>query len=98
MSLGVDATESPDTYVHQYSSNDVLALEIEAAGTQFEAGTSSKDAFASLIDGDQWMIYRNVETGVLHWDFVSLCYPILAVVRQHYTIERAWTLHQFPSR
>ena len=54
------------------STNDVLALEIEAAGTEFEAGTTSKDAFASLIDGDQWMIYRNVETGVLHWDFVSL--------------------------
>ena len=59
------------TFTNQ-STNDVLALEIEAAGTEFEAGTTSKDAFASLIDGDQWMIYRNVETGVLHWDFVSL--------------------------
>lgn len=23
------------------------------------------------MDGDQWMIYQNVLTGVLHWDFVS---------------------------
>ena len=61
------------TFTNQ-STNDVLALEIEAAGTEFEAGTTSKDAFASLIDGDQWMIYRNVETGVLHWDFVSLSF------------------------
>ena len=53
------------------STNDVLALEIEAAGTEFEAGTTSKDAFASLIDGDQWMIYRNIFTNILHWDFVS---------------------------
>ncbi|KAI5124661.1 hypothetical protein M0805_004269 [Coniferiporia weirii] len=52
--------------------NDVLALEIEAAGTQFEAGTASQEAFATLIDGDQWMIYRNIETDVLHWDFSVL--------------------------
>lgn len=60
----------PDSYLH-VSTNDVLALEIEAAGTQFEAGSASMEAFASLIDGDQWMIYRNTKTGVLHWDFVS---------------------------
>lgn len=50
----------------------MLDLETEAGGTQFEAGTASKDAFATLIDGDQWLIYRNVITEVLHWDFVSL--------------------------
>jgi hypothetical protein len=26
----------------------------------------------TLVDGDQWMIYRNVLTNVLHWDFVLL--------------------------
>ncbi|KAF7791828.1 hypothetical protein EIP86_002852 [Pleurotus ostreatoroseus] len=52
--------------------NDVLLLEIDAGGTQFAAGPTTKDAFATLIDGDQWMIYRNVPTGVLHWDFSVL--------------------------
>lgn len=55
------------------SANDVLLLEIVAGGTQFAAGPNNKDAFATLMDGDQWMIFRNVETGVLHWDFVSIC-------------------------
>ncbi|EIN13720.1 polysaccharide lyase family 8 protein [Punctularia strigosozonata HHB-11173 SS5] len=53
-------------------SNDVLALEITAGGTQFAANSTTKNAFATLIDGDQWMIYRNVLTGVLHWDFSTL--------------------------
>jgi hypothetical protein len=53
-----------------YSAEDVLDLEIEAGGTQFAANDKSKQAFATLIDGDQWMIYRNVISGVLHWDFV----------------------------
>ncbi|KAI0094643.1 polysaccharide lyase family 8 protein [Irpex rosettiformis] len=52
--------------------NDVLLLEIVAGGTQFAAGPNNKDAFATLMDGDQWMIFRNVETGVLHWDFSAL--------------------------
>ncbi|PSS37709.1 hypothetical protein PHLCEN_2v402 [Hermanssonia centrifuga] len=52
--------------------NDVLLLEIVAGGTQFAAGQTTKDAFATLIDGDQWMIYRNVLTGILHWDFSVL--------------------------
>ncbi|KAI0068343.1 polysaccharide lyase family 8 protein [Artomyces pyxidatus] len=53
-------------------SNDVLELEIDAGGTQFAASTSSQQAFETLIDGDQWMIYRNVLTDVLHWDFSTL--------------------------
>lgn len=53
------------------SSNDVLELQIDAAGTQYAADATSQHAFETLIDGDQWMIYRNVETNVLHWDFVS---------------------------
>ncbi|KAI0322717.1 polysaccharide lyase family 8 protein [Amylostereum chailletii] len=53
-------------------SNDVLELEIDAGGTQYAANTSAQAAFETLIDGDQWMIYRNVLTGVLHWDFSAL--------------------------
>ena len=54
------------------SANDVLDLEIEAGGTTFAAGSDSQNAFATLIEGDRWMIFRNTLTGVLHWDFVSL--------------------------
>lgn len=53
-------------------SNDVLALEIDAGGTRFSAANNSREAFATLIDGDQWMIYQNTLTGVLHWDFSAL--------------------------
>ncbi|TCD64841.1 hypothetical protein EIP91_003589 [Steccherinum ochraceum] len=49
--------------------NDAVALEIEAADTRYQANTASRDAFQTLIDGDQWMIYRNTLTNVLHWDF-----------------------------
>ncbi|EJF60682.1 polysaccharide lyase family 8 protein [Dichomitus squalens LYAD-421 SS1] len=55
--------------------NDVLALEIAAAGTQFSAqnaNTSSQAAFETLLGGDLWMVYRNVITGVQHWDFSVL--------------------------
>jgi hypothetical protein len=52
--------------------NDDLDIETEAGGTQFEADATSKAALATLIDGDQWMIYRNVISGVLHWDFSVL--------------------------
>lgn len=54
------------------SANDDLDIETEAGGTQFEAGLSSKVALTTLMDGNQWMIYRNTITGVLHWDFVRL--------------------------
>ncbi|KAL5534202.1 hypothetical protein ACEPAG_664 [Sanghuangporus baumii] len=53
-------------------SNAVIELEIAAAGTQFQAGETSREAFEALMDGDQWMIYLNVETGVLHWDFSAV--------------------------
>jgi len=52
--------------------NDVVDLEVEAGGTQFEATPASQTALATLLDGDRWMIYRNVLTGVLHWDFSVL--------------------------
>jgi hypothetical protein len=62
----------PQVYSSLASSNDVLELQIDAAGTQYASNTTSQAAFEILIDGDQWMIYRNVKTNVLHWDFVSL--------------------------
>ncbi|EIW64697.1 galactose mutarotase-like protein [Trametes versicolor FP-101664 SS1] len=55
--------------------NDVLALEIAAAGTPYSAKVSnagSETAFESLLQGDVWMIYRNVLTDVLHFDFSVL--------------------------
>ncbi|KAJ3574860.1 hypothetical protein NP233_g1480 [Leucocoprinus birnbaumii] len=53
-------------------SNDVLDLEISAAQTQFAAPPDSQSAFASLFDGDRWMLFRNTLTQVLHWDFSTL--------------------------
>ncbi|KAG6857589.1 hypothetical protein H0H87_000188 [Tephrocybe sp. NHM501043] len=50
--------------------NDILALELAAGETEYQATSDSKAAFTSLLDADQWMIFRNVLTGVLHWDFV----------------------------
>lgn len=52
--------------------NDIVDLEVEAGGTQFQATPASQTALATLFDGDRWMIYRNVLTGVLHWDFSVL--------------------------
>ncbi|KAF9531953.1 polysaccharide lyase family 8 protein [Crepidotus variabilis] len=52
--------------------NDFLGLEIEAAGTGYTASASSRQAFATLFEGDRWMIYRNTVTGTLHWDFSAL--------------------------
>ncbi|KAG6911940.1 hypothetical protein DXG01_000188 [Tephrocybe rancida] len=52
--------------------NDILALELAAGGTEYQATGDSKAAFTTLLDADQWMIFRNVLTGVLHWDFSVL--------------------------
>ena len=41
-----------------------------AGGTQFGANSEQQDAFTTLAEGNTWMIYRNIETNVLHWDFV----------------------------
>ena len=63
------------------SANDVLTLEIAAGGTQFSAQKSSPEsqaAFEALWEGDLWMIYRNVNTSVLHWDSVSNSTPTAA--------------------
>ncbi|OBZ79298.1 Chondroitinase-AC, partial [Grifola frondosa] len=59
----------------QVYTTDVLGVEIDAGGTQFaaaDAGTGSQSAFETLMNGNLWMIYRNVLTGILHWDFSVL--------------------------
>ena len=53
-----------------YSADDLFAFEIEAGGTQFQASGDARTAFEVFMAGNQWMIYRNVLTDVLHWDFV----------------------------
>lgn len=52
------------------STNDVLQLSTESAGTQFESAGASRTAFVTLLNGTRWMIYENAETSVLHYDFV----------------------------
>lgn len=52
--------------------NDILYLEIPAGGTEFSADATAREAFTKLMDADRWMIYRNTDTGVLHWDFSAL--------------------------
>lgn len=82
-----------------YSANDVLALEIPAGGTDFSAATASPEsqaAYEKLWEADLWMIYRNVKTNVLHFDFVSVL-P-LCVMLSNLTLfsERAEPFHYFP--
>ncbi|VDB88720.1 unnamed protein product [Peniophora sp. CBMAI 1063] len=48
--------------------NNVMALEIEAGGTEFAANETGIDAFETFWDGNQWMVVYNTLTGVLHWD------------------------------
>jgi hypothetical protein len=52
--------------------NAILDLETEAADTTLSAGAEARNAFGTLIDANKWMIFQNIVTGVLHWDFVSL--------------------------
>ena len=68
------------------SANDVLALEIIASGTKHSAqgsdsGNQSQQAFETLLDGDQWMMYRNAQTGVVHWDLVSTSFGDICGMR-----------------
>ncbi|KAJ7875466.1 polysaccharide lyase family 8 protein [Mycena leptocephala] len=49
--------------------NDVFNLEICAGGTQFQSNDVSKTAFTTLLLADQWMIFLNTITNVLHWDY-----------------------------
>ncbi|KAF9464591.1 polysaccharide lyase family 8 protein [Collybia nuda] len=52
--------------------NAMLGFGLESAETEFAANMDARIAFATLIDGDRWMIFRNSLTGVLHWDFSVL--------------------------
>ncbi|KDR85026.1 hypothetical protein GALMADRAFT_312284 [Galerina marginata CBS 339.88] len=52
--------------------NDLYNLELTAAGTVFQAPTPSRSAFITLLLANQWMIFRNVVTNVLHWDYSVL--------------------------
>ena len=61
------------THLLYFSANDIFDVELTAAGTIFQAPAASRSAFITLLQGDQWMIFKNVVTNVLHWDFVSTC-------------------------
>ena len=74
----------------------IVEVEITTSGTEFEANDTSKDALGTLFDGDLWMIYRNIETDVLHWDFVR-CFLHLQKYLPTLPPERAGTLHQLSS-
>ncbi|KAG5653076.1 hypothetical protein H0H81_002456 [Sphagnurus paluster] len=52
--------------------NTILDIEREAGGTKYAANAVSQNAFATLFDGDRWMIYGNSLANVLHWDFSAL--------------------------
>ncbi|KAJ6519860.1 polysaccharide lyase family 8 protein [Mycena sanguinolenta] len=52
--------------------SDILDLEVEAGGTQFQESPAGQTAFATLFGGNSWMIYYNALTQVLHWDFSVL--------------------------
>ncbi|KAI0029629.1 polysaccharide lyase family 8 protein [Vararia minispora EC-137] len=52
--------------------NDIFNFEIEAAGTKFQATNASHEAVVTLLQADAWMIFRNVLTNVLHWDYSVL--------------------------
>ncbi|KAF8216201.1 polysaccharide lyase family 8 protein [Mycena galopus ATCC 62051] len=52
--------------------NDIVDLEVEAGGTQFQVNPAGQAAFGTLFEGDSWMIYYNALTQVLHWDFSVL--------------------------
>lgn len=78
--------------------NDVLALEIVAGGTQFQATDSSMAAFTRLLVANQWMIFRNVLAGVSHWDFVSEFPKTSVSSLTHYSIVRTWPHHKPPGR
>lgn len=76
--LTVNVSILTDAYrrIHLEMAN-ILNIEIEASGTQFSANTASQTAFATLFDGNRWMIYKNAVTGILHWDFVGIYLFIL---------------------
>lgn len=61
--LGVGAKE-------QAQLNAFIQLESEAIGTSFAAGSATRDAVATQIRGNEWMIYVDDQSKEEHWDFV----------------------------
>ncbi|KIY71594.1 polysaccharide lyase family 8 protein [Cylindrobasidium torrendii FP15055 ss-10] len=49
-------------------SNDVVALELIAAGTEFAANPTARAALGTLFDGDQWMAFFNSVSKRVFWD------------------------------
>ncbi|KAF7335470.1 Polysaccharide lyase family 8 protein [Mycena venus] len=52
--------------------NDVFNLEICSGGTQFQAAPAAQSVFTTLLLADQWMIFRNTVTNILHWDYTVI--------------------------
>ncbi|KAG9035127.1 hypothetical protein FRB95_011994 [Tulasnella sp. JGI-2019a] len=52
--------------------NLILSLELSAAGTHWQGNATTRSAVELLVDGSQWMIYRNSATDVLHWDVSTI--------------------------
>lgn len=48
-----------------------MELELQAANTAFQANQTSRDVLGTLVEGTQWMIFADVATKILHWDYVS---------------------------
>lgn len=51
--------------------NIFIQLEGEAVGTRFAAGNATREAMATYIRGDEWMIFTDETTRRQHWDYVS---------------------------
>lgn len=49
--------------------NDFLEFQIQSAGTQFAAGDMEQKAFTTLLEGTEWMIFKDVKNEVLHWQY-----------------------------
>jgi hypothetical protein len=62
----------------------MIGLGLESAGTEFSPDSDAQNTFATLTDGDSWMIFRNSLTGVLHWDFVSNASTCLSASDQRF--------------
>lgn len=54
---------------HLDSANDVYNLEISSANTQWAASNEGQNVFSTLLTANLWMIFLNVVTDVLHWDY-----------------------------
>ncbi|KAG9126334.1 hypothetical protein FRC07_003855 [Ceratobasidium sp. 392] len=52
--------------------NAVLAMELPAVGTPFQANGTIRDNFAKHIGGSRWMTFANTVTKVMHWDWTAI--------------------------